>query len=93
MAKTVKGFFSNVKKGWDIVTYVSPEEKERRRIEYEKWCEEERAKRAAEAEREQAAERYAKDVKLVYDALIAQGFEDSEALELAKGVRITDEED
>ena len=32
MAKTVKGFFSNVKKDWDIVTYVSPEEKERRRI-------------------------------------------------------------
>lgn len=74
MGKTVKGFFSNVKK----------------------WCEEERAKRAAEAEREQAAERYAKDVKRVYDALIAQGFEDSEALEaaiLAKCVRITDEEE
>lgn len=93
MAKVIGEFFGNVKKGWDALTYVSPEEKARRQAAYEKWREEERIKAAEEAMRRKAAEQYAKDTKLVYDSLIMQGFSEEEALELSKGMRISMEED
>lgn len=86
MAKVVNTIIEGVKGGWKALTYVSPEEKERRRIAYEKWCEQERIR--------MAAEQFAKDVKLLYDSLIDQGFSEEEALELSKGMRIDmDKED
>lgn len=94
MAKVVNTIIEGVKGGWKALTYVSPEEKERRRVAYEKWCEQERIRMAAEAERRKAAEQFAKDVKLLYDSLIDQGFSEEEALELSKGMRIDmDKED
>ena len=88
MAKVVNAIVDGVKGGWKALTYVSPEEKERRRIAYEKWCEQERIRLAAEAERSNAAEQFARDVKLLYDSLIDQGFTEEEALTLARGMRI-----
>ena len=92
MASVVNNFFEKVKTGWNELTYVSPEEQEKRRIEREKRLELERIRREEEAARDRAAERFAKDAKLLYDSLIDEGFTEEQAIQLAKGMRISMEE-
>lgn len=73
---------AKIKKWWADVTYVSPEEQERRKV----------AKEMKEA-RERAAARYAEDARMLYDAFIDEGFTEEEALELTKGMQIVNEEE
>ena len=73
---------AKIKKWWANFTYVDPAEQERRKV----------AREMREA-RERAAARYAEDARMLYDAFIDEGFSEEEALELTKGMRITDEEE
>lgn len=93
MANVVSNFFEAVDAGWKAITYVSPEEQEKRRIAREQRLEQERIRREEDAARERAAERFAKDAKLLYDSLIDEGFTEEQAIQLAKGMRISMDEE
>lgn len=86
-------FCTGVKQLWHDLTYVSPEEQERRRQEREKEAELRRIAMEKYEARKIAAEKFARNKRIMMDALTEEGFTDEEALELVKGVDIYDEEE